>query len=189
MLLQVSGAGCRLYEFNLASRRERLLPVPHPTRSSDTTPSMWRGEVVFARMSSAHRHISEVMLWSPHHTLRTLPGGKVPDHCAGKGRCQGQPVAAEVQGLDLKAQTVSFTWSIGAPGIVGHDDWEVRVDNLADDQGSMAGEGIEGEACVGGGLEVSRPETPVSVGKGTLFTELDRSECYRASWSRLRSPS
>lgn len=38
-----------------------------------------------------------------------------------------------VQGLDFKADIVSFTWSIVAPGVVGHVNWETRVDDLADE--------------------------------------------------------
>ena len=92
-----------------------------------------------------------------------------------------------MQGLDFRAGVVSFAWSIVAPNIVGHVNWEVRVDNLADGRAGSAGEGVEGEACTGGGPEYSRVETPISVGEGALFSELDRSECYARFTSTLYS--
>ncbi len=178
------GAGCRLYAFNLVSGRERMLPIPHPVHSSDTTPSMWNGEVAFARTTRAHIHISEVVLWSPRHvhTLRMLPGGEMPPYCA---KCHGESVEGEVQGLDLDASVVTFLWSIRAPGVLGHEGWEVRVDNIASDQASLAGSGFLGEACVSGGLELALPETPISVGDNVLFSEFRRSACYKHFASSL----
>jgi hypothetical protein len=184
-----AGAGCRLYALNLGSGRERILPVPHPAHSSDTTPSMWRGEVAFGRMTPTHGDISQVMLWSPRHahTLRLLDGGEVPSGCAGKIRCNGGLVEGTVQGLDLDADVVTFLWSIKAPGVLGHEGWGVRIDNLAGGQDSLAGSGFLDEACVSGGLELALPEIPIAVGDGVLFSEFRRSACYRHLASFLYS--
>lgn len=184
MLLPVSGAGCRLHAFNLASGHERLLPVPHPANSSDTTPSMWHGEVTFARMTPAH-DISQVMLWSPHHALRILSHGEVPSHCVHGIQCRDDPVEDQVQGLDFDADVVAFIWSIQGPGIVGHEDWEVRADNIANDHVNSAGSGSLTEACIGGGLELAVPEIPIAERGGVLFSEFRRSACYQHLASSL----
>lgn len=186
MLIPRSGAGCRLHVLELSSGRESLLPIPHPADTSDTTPSMWHGNVAFARMTSGHGDISQVMLWSPRHphVLRILPHGAIPPYCAGKARCHGQPVYGEVQALDLDGDVVTFTWSIKAPDVTGHGGWEVRVDDLADSRTSLAGSGIVGEACTGGAVELERLEAPIAVGDGVLFSEFKRSGCYQTftSW-------
>jgi len=175
------GAGCRLDAFNLVTGRERALPIAHPAHSSDTTPSMWHGEVAFARMTAGRGDISQVLLWSPRHAhkLRVLPAGEIPSSCVRNVRCDGESVEAAVQGLDLDADVVTFLWSIKASGILGHEDWEVRVDSIASGHGNLAGSGFLGEACVSGGLELALPETPISVGAGVLFSEFRRSACSR----------
>jgi hypothetical protein len=126
------------------------------------------------------------VLWSPRHahTLRIFPGGEVPSTCMGKVRCHGEPVGEYVQGLDLDADVVTFLWSIKAPGVLGHEGREVRVDSIASGHESLAGSGFLGEACVGG-LELALPETPISVGDGVLFSELRRSACYKHLASSL----
>lgn len=189
MLTLAPEAGCCLHAFNLVSGRERALPIAHPAHSSDTTPSMWHGEVAFARMTAAREDISQVVLWSPRHghKLRVLPAGEIPSSCVRNVRCHGEPVEAVVQGLDLDADVVTFLWSIKAPGILGHEDWEIRVDNIAGGHGSLAGSGFLGEACVSGGLELALPETPISVGAGVLFSEFRRSACYQHLASSLHS--
>jgi hypothetical protein len=188
MLIPRSGAGCRLHVLELSSGHESLLPIPHPTDTSDTTPSMWHGNVAFARMTSGHSDISQVMLWSPQHpnALRILPHGAIPPYCAGKARCHGQPVRGEVQALDLDADVVAFTWLIEGPDVIGHGGWEVRVDDLETSRTSLAGSGIVGEACAGGVVELERLEAPMAVGDGVLFAEFRRSGCYQTFTSWLR---
>ncbi len=80
LLLPGSGAGCRLRLFELASGHERALAVPHPAGTSDTTPSMSHGVLVFARHARAHGDTWQVLLWSPRHRRRLvdLPHGAVP---------------------------------------------------------------------------------------------------------------
>ena len=145
----------------------------------------WRGKLASARTRTDNRNVTRVMLWSAHHAVRALPDGS--SVCDAQDRCQGGPAQGEVEGLDLNADVVSFVRSIVAPGIAGHVNWEIRVDDLANAHTGLAGGGVDGEACVGGGLEVSRPQTPASLADGALFSELDRSECYSKYTSTLRS--
>jgi hypothetical protein len=187
MLVPRTGAGCRLRVLDLMSDRENSPPIPHPAGASDTTPSMWHGNVAFARMTSGHGAISHVMFWSPRHpdTLRVLAHGQIPPRCARKKRCGGSLVYGEVQALDLDAHVVAFTWAIDGAGVLGHGGWEARVDDLSNARGGLADSGFVSEACISGGIELERLEAPVAVGDGMLVSELIRSGCYRTFASRL----
>jgi hypothetical protein len=188
LLVPQAGAGCRIHMLELASGRESTLPIPRPAASSDTTPSMWRGSVAFARKTPRHRAISQVMLWSPRHphTLRTLPSGVIPS-CPTKRDCAWQPVEAEVQSLDLDAHVVTFLWRVQGPNVLGHVGWEERVDALANAHSSLAGSGFNPEACGGRGLESAYFEPPVAVGYRVLFSQYERYSCYKRFTSSLNS--
>jgi hypothetical protein len=188
LLVPHSGAGCRLHILELGSKRERLLPIPHPNDSSDTTPSMWHGEVAFARGTRGRGDISQVMLWSPSHPqrLRALPQGTIPAKCGSTHLCTSY---GEVQALDFDGELVTFLWAIDGPGVIGHGGWEIRVDDLADGYSSLAGSGIIVEACVGGGdmAEVEHLEPPLAIGNSVLFSEYRRTGCYESYPSYLHS--
>jgi hypothetical protein len=177
-----TGAGCRVYEFNLLTQRERAVPIPHPAETSDTTPSMSHGNVAFARTEPTHPNISEVMLYSPNdhqHELVTLRHGAVPSPCP-KPACSHIPIFGEVEALDLDAQAVAFLWQFEGPGVPGHGAWEYRADNLSSGAGSFAGAAALGESCVGGGaVEEAWPSPPVLTGSTALLVNLQRGECYK----------
>ena len=189
LLLPRSGAGCRLHVLELRDGRESMLPIPHPADTSDTTPSMWHGEVAFARRTTGRGDVSQIMLWSPRHphTLRTLPPGSIASGCVPKGSCTGQPVYSEVQALDFDGRLVTFLWAMDGPGVLGYGGWEVRVDDPTDGHSSLAGSGIVTEACVGGGIELERLQPPLAVGDGVLFSEYRRTSCYENFPSYLHS--
>ena len=100
-------------------------------------------------------------------------------------QCKDDPVEDQVEGLDLDSDVVAFVWSIQGPGIIGHEIWEVRVDNIANGHSATAGLGSAGEGCVGGGLEVAIPEIPIVESGGVLFSEFRRSACFRHFASSL----
>ena len=184
MLIPSSGSGCRLRMLELKSGVERSVPVPHPSDTSDTTPSMWRGEVAFARKTPGHGDVSQILLWSPRHphALRSLPNGAVFTNC-GDRTCV-EPFHGEVQALDFDGRVVTFLWSVEGPGVFGDGGWEVRVDDLTSAVSKRAALGYVVEACVGfGGIELERFEAPIAVGQGALFSELQRFGCY----ARFRS--
>jgi hypothetical protein len=172
-----TGAGCHIYEFNLQTGRERAVAIPHPAGTSDTTPSMWHGNIAFARTEPTHPKISEVVLYSSNgnkHELITLHHGAVPSPCP-KKTCGDRTILGEVQALDFDAQAVAFVWQIEGPGVVGDAAWEDRVDDLSTDTGNLAGSAILTESCAGGGAdEESWPSPPVLAGTTAFFSELRR---------------
>jgi hypothetical protein len=176
----VLGRGCRIRVVDLASGRERPAAVPHPTGTSDTDPSMWRGRLAFARLDPArHADVEQVLLWSPpEHRLIRLPHGGMPATCPfGLGACRGLTRLGAVQGLDLDSSIVTFTWMIQAPAVEGHGGWEVRADRLDDHASVLIGSGVIGEACTGPGTDLAVPSPPIARGARAWYSELDAS-CY-----------
>jgi hypothetical protein len=185
------GKGCRIHVLNLAGDRESRPPIPAPHGASDTTPSMWRGSVAFARRSPAHHQIQQVMLWTPQHphTLTTLLHGAVPSHCSGVPHgCAGEPQRGSVAALNRNGKVVTYLWLISGPGLIGEGAWEVRLDDLASGRSSIAATGSGSEACTGPteGIENSRPGAPIANGDGVIFPLLDiYGFCYRKFVSSL----
>jgi hypothetical protein len=187
-----SGAGCRIHVLELASEHERRLPIPDPAGASDTTPSMWRGSVVFARRAPGHGDVWQVMLWSPAHprTVTTLRHGAIPSRCPEeRGGCTARPAHGEVEALDRDGGLVTFLWAVSGPGVYGEGAWEVRVDDLATGRSSLATAGFGHEACTGPetGLEYIWPEAPVAAGGLVLFPQLQGYACFKRFASVLGS--
>jgi hypothetical protein len=181
-----SGSGCRVRVVDLATGRERAGGVPRPPGTSDTTPSMWRGRIAFARRDvRRHRNVAQVMLWSPAaRRLTALPHGAMPTDCPYRGGCKGMTVLGAVDGLDLGGRLAAFRWLVQAPGVVGHLGWEVRADRLSDGRTSVVGAGFLGEACTGG-TDAVRPSLPSADGSDVWFTQRS-TRCYVDTASLVR---
>jgi hypothetical protein len=172
------GQGCRLRLVDLASGRERALRVPRDSESSDTSPSMWRGRVAFARTVTGSASVSRVLLADARgRRLRRLPGGSTAKGCA-RVACAPKGGRFTVEGLDLGSKIVSFLWSVNGGGVAGDGGWEVRADRLSTGTGFAVGGGFLGEACTGG-TDLSRPSTPTSNGDAVFYAQLT-SACYQA---------
>jgi hypothetical protein len=181
-----SGSGCRVRVVDLATGRERAGGVPRPPGTSDTTPSMWRGRIAFARRDvRRHRNVAQVMLWSPSaRRLTALAHGAMPTDCPYASGCKGMTVLGAVDGLDLGARFAAFRWLVQAPGIVGHVAWEVRADRLSDGRSRLVGWGFLGEACTGG-TDAILPSLPSADGSDVWFTQR-ATECYVDTASLVR---
>lgn len=155
-----TGAGCRVRVVDLATGRERAGGVPRPKRTSDTTPSMWRGRIAFARRDPRHHDVSQLFLWSPSsRRLTALRHGAMPTGCPYQTSCKSMTARGAVQRLDLGSKVATFVWQVVAPGVVGHAGWEVRADRLDSGRSVLTGSGFVGEACTGSvdGVGVSTP--------------------------------
>jgi hypothetical protein len=80
LFLELEGISCRVHVLNLASERERAPAISHPADTSDTTPSMWDGNIAFARYDPRHHaDVAQLLLWSGRtHKLRVLRHGATP---------------------------------------------------------------------------------------------------------------
>jgi hypothetical protein len=175
------GVRCRVRILDLTSGRERAASVPEPAGASDTMPSMWHGQIAFARRDPAHhRQVDQIVLWSrPDHTLRSLPHGAVPATCPFRdpGDCAFAPPSGQVLGLDLGARLLAFSWRVDAPSVIGHGGYEVRTDRLADGRSALVGSGYIGEACTGPGPDGTSPAAPV-VDDDRVWYSQTTTSCY-----------
>jgi hypothetical protein len=162
------GQGCGLRAVDLASGRERVLHVDRPAGASDTTPSMWNGDVAFARRVRGAA-VAQVMLW--HHRTRKLTRlrhGAVPAACPYKTGCTAAPARGEVQQLDLGLGGVAFVWDAAAPGSEAPiDGWELRFDSFATGESHNYDRGYTSGAC-----GARYPVSPTVLNHDVWFDEL-----------------
>jgi hypothetical protein len=187
-----TGAGCRIHMLVLGSGRESRLAIPDPAGASDTTPSMWHGEVAFARHAPGHGPVWQVMSWSERSPRRvlTLRHGAIPVRCENGRPCK-HPAHGEVQALSRDGQIVAFLWHLEGEGVFGEGAWELRVDRLAGGASSLAASGFGHEACTSalapGELEYVWPEPPVASGRTVLSAQLDGFDCFTGFGATLES--
>jgi hypothetical protein len=198
LFLELEGVGCRVDVLNLASERERTPAIPQPADTSDTTPSMWNGNIAFARYDPRHHaDVAQLLLWSGRtHKLRVLRHGATPtgQPCPpakgevgrrireSKTEClpssiKGDITEGAIESIDLGPDLVSFLWKIDGPGVLSTGGgWEVRADRLATGASLLAGSGLHGDVCMVG-IDGSVPSYPSVEGERVWYTQL-ASECY-----------
>jgi hypothetical protein len=187
---ELNGTGCRVHVLNLATYRESTPAIPHPADTSDTTPSMWNGNIAFARFDPRHhRNIAQVLLWSGQtHRLRALRHGAVPTKCpivkggvltGGELDGPGAICTGAIEGMDLGPKLVTFLWKIDGPEVFGTGGgWEVRADRLDTGASILVGTGDASEACMGpGSIESSIPSSPSVEGERVWYSQMV-SSCY-----------
>jgi hypothetical protein len=198
LFLELEGVSCRVHVLNLASEREKAPAIPHPTGTSDTTPSMWDGNIAFARYDPRHHaDVAQLLLWSGRtRKLRVLRHGATPTGqpcppAKGEGgrriresktEClpnsiKGDITEGAIESVDLGPDLVSFLWKIDGPGVLSTGGgWEVRADRLATSASILAGSGFHGDVCMNG-IDGSVPSYPSVEGERVWYTQLE-SECY-----------
>ncbi len=198
LFLELEGVGCRVHVLNLASELERTPAIPHPADTSDTTPSMWDGDIAFARYDPRHHaDVAQLLLWAGRtHKLRVLRHGATPtgQPCPpekgedgrrireSKTEClpnsiKGDITEGAIESVNLGPDLVSFLWKIDGPGVLSTGGgWEVRADRLATGTSVLAGSGFHGDVCMNG-IDGSVPSYPSAEGELVWYTQLE-SECY-----------
>ncbi len=181
----LTAVGCRIHLLPLNGGPERALPVPAPAKVSDTTPSIWRGVVTFARHAPAHGKVMQVLSWSARapRRLRTLPHGVVPPCPHSEQRCTELPLEAEVSGLASDGSIVAFDWRVygGGAGLDGAQ--ELRVDRVNGRRPTIADGELGNEACTRASagehvLERVTFEPPFVSGATASFGELYDFGCF-----------
>ena len=186
-----TGRNCHIAELALPSGRERRLPIPRPAAASDTTPSMWHGQLTFARRSPAHGEVSQIMSWSARTPGRlvTLPHGRIPSCPERAGGCRERP-HGRVEALDRDGSIVTYLWTVpGGEGVIGEGAWEVRVDRTDGSSKALAEGGFGHEACTAPAgrhrLEYIWPEAPIATGAEALVPNLYAFSCFNGFASVL----
>jgi hypothetical protein len=185
LLAPGTGQGCRVRVLPLGGRRELSPPIPAPGGVSDTTPSISRGVITFARHDPRHHgHVWQVLSWSPRtpRRLLTLPHGRIPS-CPETHGCRRQP-SGEVGALDSDGAVVTFEWTVEGEGIFGEGAWEERVDSANGAHSALADGDVGHEACTAPNhgpheLEYVWPEAPIASGSTAVVPELYGFSCFQ----------
>lgn len=197
LLEPASGAGCRIRVLELTDGAEIKPPIPAPAGVSDTTPSIWRGQIVFARHAPSHGGVWQIESWSPSRRkrLKTLPHGRIPS-CPELPHGCTQKAQGMVEGLQRDGAIVTFLWVLPWPqqGLIGEGAWEVRVDKADGSRAALAAGDYGHEACTAPvegphELEYIWPLAPMAVGGNALFGELLGFSCFHDFASVLVSHS
>lgn len=197
LLEPASGAGCRIRVLELMDGAEIKPPIPAPPGVSDTTPSIWHGQIAFARHSGAHGEVWQIESWSPSapNRLKTLPHGRIPS-CPEEPHGCTQKAQGMVAALQRDGAIVTFLWVLpwSQQGLVGEGAWEVRVDRADGSRAALAAGDFGHEACTAPvlgphELEYVWPLPPIAVGNDALFGELLGFSCFHGFASLLASHS
>lgn len=138
--------GCDLYELSLTGQpAEHKLVAASSKGQSETTPSMWRGGLAFAR----HADGSAVprILYLPKGATRPRPlGGGSVQTCS--SMCGVLQRHDDVDQLDIGPSRVTYLWrlsggSVGGTGIA----WELRAASLTGGQSTLLDSGEISGAC------------------------------------------
>lgn len=138
--------GCDVYELPLTGALvERKLTTASSKHLSETTPSMWRGGLAFARHADGGSSTTLDYLPAGASRPRRLGGGSVQtcQHACGALRSHDG-----VDQLDIGPKRAVFLWrlsggSVGGTGI----DWELRAASLKGGQSTMLEGGEISGAC------------------------------------------
>lgn len=102
--------GCRIYEADLRTGRERRLRSTHVAGGSEYLPTVWRRNIAFARLRGTSGVADVVVQRRTGETLRRVPGGP-PGEFA-----KGPPDVALTPGplsLDLRGEALAYVWTYG----------------------------------------------------------------------------
>jgi hypothetical protein len=197
LLIPSSGSGCRIHVLELTGGVEIKPPIPAPAGVSDTTPSIWHGQIAFARRSRSHGDVWQVESWSPSKRgrLKTLPHGRIPS-CPEIPHGCNQRARGMVEALQRDGAIVTFLWVLPWPqqGLIGEGAWEARVDRVDGSRAALAAGGTGHEACTAPvegphELEYIWPLPPIAAGENVLFGELLGFSCFHGFASMLVSHS
>jgi hypothetical protein len=163
----MTAARCDIYTVSMDRGPERLVRSVSSRHGSETTPSIWRGIVAFARRSPG-RQAARLLLWRPgSKQLVRLAGGTL-SRCLSRS-CEGEPRPhAGADALDLGRRSLAVLWRLSFGNVVGTEvAWEMRSDRLKGRRSTLASSGYVSGTC---GFEV--PRSPNAAGRRILFLEL-----------------
>jgi len=104
VLLRATGRGCDIFRLDLATGQESELAGASTSDSSEFLPSIWRGDVAFARVFESRAGRRGDL---PYLYVRPLAGGRSDRQPGGSRGDDGVPGPT---GIDLYGRRMSFTW-------------------------------------------------------------------------------
>lgn len=121
-----TGEGCDLFRFNLAEGTESLLAGPSTNESSESLPTIWRGEVAFARVYESRSGLrGQAPYLYANRFLDEARSERIPGSTRGDSGLPG-PVD-----IELREEVLAFTWSYSIGDDADSQRTEMRI--VADD--------------------------------------------------------
>ncbi len=149
-----TASGCRIDELAVRGGAAARVIQIAARGASDTTPTMWRGAIAFARLYP-HRHtppVPDILLWRAGRPLRRLAGG--PQPCKRRGPCaatfRNAPVGAFVASMDLGPDGLAVDWYFQGSNVMEGEgpQWRLLQDRLSGSHATDVADGFIGGACV-----------------------------------------
>ena len=106
MVLPWTGRGCDLYRYDVGARRETLLRGASTEQASEFLPSIWGGEVAFARVYERRPGRRGDL---PYLYVRPLAGGASTRLAGGSRGVDGGPGP---RAIDHYGRRIAFTWDL-----------------------------------------------------------------------------
>jgi hypothetical protein len=133
-------AGCHVYELALPDGKPRLVRGIYTARASDSTPSIWRGDIAFARIRNGQRAPS-LYVWG-HRGRRLRLVGAGPSACPALSaafdrafcRHPHAGLSAWVEEMSLDSHALAYQWRLpeNSEDPFGSPYAEIRIDPLRD---------------------------------------------------------
>jgi len=137
--------GCDIYELSLTGQpREHKLVTASSASRSETTPSIWRGALAFARHADGSAGLRVEYVPAAASRLRRLGGGSVQ---ACLGACGFRVRQDGVDQLDLGPSRVAYVWRMTGGSVYGGVVWELRAAPLAGGRSTLLDTGLVSGAC------------------------------------------
>jgi hypothetical protein len=138
--------GCDVYELALTGElREAKLTAPSSRTKSETTPSIWRGGVAFARHADGGATPTVLYLPAGAKQPRVLGGGTVPT-CS--SLCTAASQRRSVDELDIGPARATFVWRMTGGAVYGTGiSWELRAASLKGGVSTLLDAGLISGTC------------------------------------------
>jgi hypothetical protein len=117
-------SGCDLYETSLVHGTTQRIRAVSTRAASETTPSIWRGSIAFARRGPRSPFARLLLYDRVHHRISVLAGGTEHADARRPSSRSGAPSA-----LDLGPRAVAFNWLLDDPLAGGNDgrEWQLWI--------------------------------------------------------------
>jgi hypothetical protein len=138
--------GCDVYELPLTGDlREAKLSAPSSRTKSETTPSVWRGGVAFARHADGGATPTVLYVPAGAQAPRVLGGGTVPT-CS--SLCSSTSQRRSVDQLDIGPARAVFVWRMTGGAVYGTGiSWELRAASLTGGVSTLLEAGLASGTC------------------------------------------
>jgi hypothetical protein len=138
--------GCDVYALPLTGAAvARKLTAASSRTKSETTPSIWRGGVAFARHDDGAATPTLLYVPAGARQPRILGGGSIQT-CS--SRCTAANVYRGVDQLDIGPARATFVWRMVGGGVYGIGiGWELRATSLKGGASTLLGSGLVSGTC------------------------------------------